>query len=136
MNLEEAIRKIKKATGLNQEEIAHRVNYSRSSLSVAIKKGGSEKLINALKSEFKDIIGADRIVPETTYIKEVDTETFMSEKEERIIRLESYSAVILKALSDLIADKTGKQSSLIEAELQEAIAKVSELRINALQRQS
>lgn len=134
MNLEEAIRKIKKATGLTQEEIAGKVNYSRSTLSVAIKKGGSEKLIKALKSEFKDIIGAERIVPETTYIKEVNTEHFISDREERLIKLESYCAVILKALSDLIAGKTGKQSLLIEAELQEAISKVSELRIAGLQK--
>jgi transcriptional regulator with XRE-family HTH domain len=136
MDLEEAIRKINKATGLTQEEIADKIGYSRSHLSVSIKTGGSKKLINALKSEFKDLIGHEQIAPETTYIKEVEGGTFMGEREERIIRLESYSVVILKVLSDLIADKTGRQSSLIEAELQEAISKVSELGINALQRKS
>lgn len=136
MTLEDAIRKIKKATGLTQEEIAKTVNYSRSSLSVAIKTGGSEKLINALKSEFKDTIGDDRIIPANIYIKEVEAGKFLSEREERLIRLESYCAVILKTLSDIIAEKVERQSSLIEAELQEAISKVSELRIAELQRKS
>lgn len=133
MILEEAIRKIKKATGLTQEEIADQIGYSRSQLSVAIKNGASDKMINALRSEFKEVIGNEIITPDT-FVKEMETEKFLGEREERLIRLESYCSVILKVVSDLIAAQSGKQSLLIESELQEAISKVSELRINELLR--
>lgn len=52
MNLEEALRKIKKATGLNQEQIADQLGYSRSYLSDAVTRGPSKKLMNAIEQEY------------------------------------------------------------------------------------
>lgn len=61
MNLEEALRVIKKDKNLTQEQIAKRLGYNRAYLSDAIKRGASNKLINAIKSEFEVTVTNDQI---------------------------------------------------------------------------
>ncbi|MES2004292.1 MAG: S24 family peptidase [Bacteroidota bacterium] len=52
--LEALIESIKANTGLTQEQIATRMNYTRSYLSEVKKSGGTPKIISALKREFKE----------------------------------------------------------------------------------
>jgi transcriptional regulator with XRE-family HTH domain len=57
-SIDELLGRIKSATGLNQTEIAKRINYSREYLSQA-KKGNAEHLYNLLFLEFKDELSGE-----------------------------------------------------------------------------
>lgn len=60
MNLTEAIRLIKRETGLSQAEIAERLGYSRTYLSTAMNSFPSDKLAGAIKKEFnKEVFTED-----------------------------------------------------------------------------
>lgn len=62
--------------------------------------------------------------------REGTIEELLRDLDERIIRLESLISVLLQTQSNEIAERTGRQSSLIASELQKAAAMVSELRLS------
>ena len=113
---------------LNQEEFSKAMGVSRA------------HLFKKMEVIPEKIIDKAKLLVETGHVSnETKTAHFKGEPadlfrrfERRLISIESFQSVALQVLSDLLAEKTGKQASLIGAELQEAVAKVSELSLKKL----
>lgn len=110
---------------LNQDEFAKAMGVSRA------------HLFKKMEVIPQRVIDKAKVLLETGFVSnETETAHFKGEPvdiikdfESRLIALESFMSVALQVFSDQLADKTGKQPSLIGAELQEAVMKVAELRI-------
>lgn len=63
-----------------------------------------------------------------------DLSKWMGEIEQRLINAESVNAVLKETIQNLLASSTGKQVSLIRAELDKAVAMTSEPKLVLLQR--
>lgn len=123
MNLEEALRKIKKATGLNQEQIAEKLGYTRSYLSDAITKGSSQKLINAISQEFGVVI-------------EKELPVIIGSQAEEIEALKTAMNVMVLELAELKGRVTKKPFSDVLAALQRKMKSENKLAMAELKNKS
>ena len=68
------------------------------------------------------------------HVKDISFQELTNQNEERLIRIENYCAVAFEQIANIISDKTGRLSSSIRTELEEVVAKASELQLNELKR--
>lgn len=110
--LELLIKSIQQANPkLRIEDISTSSGYKPQTLTQSISSGKvSERMYNTVRERFKDNLSGD------IQINNTNLDTQIGIIEERLIRLESYSTVLMETSVNLVSQATGKQSALVSAD--------------------